>query len=477
MSKPIIFWFRRDLRLDDNIGLHEAIETGQPVIPLYIIDPRIQKSERYSPARMAFLLSALEAVDKRLNAYNTQLLVRHGNPHKILSELIEETGADKLYFNADYTPFSAKRDASIQDDLSIEVKAFDDALLIPPGRVMKDDGDPYVVFTPFKKRWNEKSKPAISTVELSPNNFYNISDLQNDGIPTHEQLDIQTAIPIPRADEAYAQERLANFVKSEIEDYSTARNYLPIDPFDDDRPEGSSFLSPYFRLGILSPRQAYWSARGKYANVKTKSIRDSIETWVSELTWREFYMHIMTHFPHVDRGNFRPTYDTLEWRTEPDELQAWKDGKTGFPIIDAPMRQLKAIGWMPNRARMIVASFLTKDLLIHWQEGEKHFMQYLLDGDPAANNGGWQWAAGTGTDAQPYFRIFNPMSQSKKFDKDGEYIRHWIPELRDVPTKYIHEPWMMDTPPNDYPEPIVDHKFARERTLEAFKQAKETEPA
>jgi deoxyribodipyrimidine photo-lyase len=473
MSTPVIFWFRRDLRLDDNIGLHEAIKTGQPVILLYIIDPYIRNSERFSHARMAFLLSAMQAVNQRLVAYNTQLLVRHGNPHAILPQLIEQSGADKLYFNADYTPFAMKRDTLLQQELPITVKSFDDAILIPPGGVMKDDGSPYVVFTPFKKRWNEKSKPSMSSINLSTSHMYDISNLQNDGIPTCDQLDIQTNIPIPPADESYAQNRLTSYMKSGINTYSTARNYLPNDPFNDKRPAGSSYLSHYFRLGILSPRQAYWAAREKYSDTTNTTIREAIETWISEITWREFYMHIMAHFPHVDRHDFRDTYEAVNWRTAPNELQAWKDGNTGYPIIDAPMRQLKAIGWMPNRARMIVASFLTKDLLIHWREGEKHFMQYLLDGDPAANNGGWQWSASTGTDAQPYFRIFNPVSQSKKFDKNGDYIRHWIPELRDVPNKFIHEPWMMPTPPATYPAPIVDHKLARERTLEAFKTAKE----
>jgi deoxyribodipyrimidine photo-lyase len=191
---------------------------------------------------------------------------------------------------------------------------------------------------------------------------------------------------------------------------------------------------------------------------------------VSELVWREFYVHILYHFPHVLKRNFRDNYEHVEWRDAPDELQAWKDGLTGYPVVDAAMRQLTAMGWMPNRARMIVASFLCKDLMIHWQEGERYFMQWLIDGDPAANNGGWQWTAGVGTDAQPYFRIFNPVSQSQKFDPDGTYIRRWIPELRDVPAKYIHAPWEMDTPPVDYPAPIVDHDFARERTLAAFKK-------
>lgn len=471
-TQPIIFWFRRDLRLDDNTGLHAAIKTGQPIIPVYIIDPRIAKSERYSHARMAFLRDAMQALDARLQNYQSGLLVKYGNPLDILPKLVLETNASALYFNADYTPFAIKRDSQIQDMLTTDVQSFDDALLIPPGGVLKGDGDPYVVFTPFKKRWNDRTKPEISKITLTTDTYCNVSPHGYTGIPSREQLKIQTDIPIPPADESYAQDRLCNYIKSGIDNYSSARNFLPIDPFNDNRPSGSSYLSHYLRLGILSPRQAYWAARERYTDTQNKSIKESIATWVSEVTWREFYMHIMAHFPHVNRHNFRDTYNTLQWLDAPDELQAWKDGETGYPIIDAPMRQLKAIGWMPNRARMIVASFLTKDLLINWQEGEKHFMQYLLDGDPAANNGGWQWAAGTGTDAQPYFRIFNPVSQSKKFDKDGTYIRHWLPELADVPTKFIHEPWKMETQPEGYPLPIVDHKFARERTLDAFKAAK-----
>lgn len=472
MSQPIIFWFRRDLRLDDNMGLHAAINTGQPVLPVYIIDPRFAKSERYSHARMAFLRDAMQALDVRLKQYQSGLVIKYGNPLDVLPDLIQETNASALYFNADYTPFAIKRDSEIQAVMSIEVQAFDDALLIPPGGVLKDNGDPYVVYTPFKKRWNDKAKPEVSKIELMADTFCDVTKFNNSGIPSREQLNIQTGIPIPPATESYAQDQLQQYMQSGINTYSIARNYLPVDPFNDERPNGSSYLSSYLRFGIVSPRQAYWAAREQYTNTDDQSSKESIATWVSELTWREFYMHIMAHFPHVDRHNFRDTYNTLQWRDAPDELQAWKDGETGYPIIDAPMRQLKAIGWMPNRARMIVASFLTKDLLINWQEGEKHFMQYLLDGDPAANNGGWQWAAGTGTDAQPYFRIFNPISQSKKFDKDGTYIRHWLPELCDVPAKFIHEPWKMETQPEGYPLPIVDHKFARERTLDAFKAAK-----
>jgi deoxyribodipyrimidine photo-lyase len=235
---------------------------------------------------------------------------------------------------------------------------------------------------------------------------------------------------------------------------------------------GTSYLSPYFRFGLLSPRQVYWAAQKARTEIASPSRQNSIEAWVSELIWREFYMHILHFFPHVMGSSFRPKYDQLAWRYAEGELQAWQAGMTGYPVVDAAMRQLKTIGWMHNRARMIVASFLTKHLLMDWREGERHFMRWLIDGDPAANNGGWQWVAGTGTDAQPYFRIFNPISQSQKFDPAGIYIRRWIPELRDVPTQYIHAPHQMPTTPRHYPPPIVDHAFARARALAAYQAIK-----
>lgn len=473
MSKSVIHWFQRDLRLSDNLALHAAAESSSPIIALFIFDPAILKSDRLSAARLDFLLHALNSLDESLQKLNSRLLVKRGDPQKIIPELIEQQDTKALYFNKDYSSFAIKRDSKIENSISIPVHTFDDALLLPPGTVMSNSGSPYTVYTPFKKKWNTFDKPAISTGELSSANFVSRDTVESEDIPTLKELGFAHNVPIPLAGENYAKKRLTDYIESHISDYDQLRNALPIDPFKQSRPEGSSYLSPYFRLGLLSARQAYWAAREAYQSSNSKAIKESIATWVSELTWREFYMHILYHFPHVDRGNFRTEYDQLEWENDPDRLQAWKDGLTGYPIVDAAMRQLKTIGWMPNRARMIVASFLTKDLLIHWQEGEKYFMQHLLDGDPAANNGGWQWAAGTGTDAQPYFRIFNPVSQSKKFDPDGTYIRHWVPELKNVEGRFVHAPWEMENSPNDYPAPIVDHKAARERTLAAFKAIKD----
>jgi deoxyribodipyrimidine photo-lyase len=328
---------------------------------------------------------------------------------------------------------------------------------------------------------------------------------------------MSSSIPVPEAGEAAALRTLTRFLDTAIFEYRERRNMLFAHPWTDEH-QSTSALSPYLRLGMLSPRQVYHAAksaltpaplpnaeygwergkpntarddqrgvgaakphpptpspkergsRGDYA--EQQRIADSIDTWISELCWREFYVHILYHFPHVLDRSFKSEFDAVEFRHAPDELARWQAGQTGYPIVDAAMRQMQTVGWMHNRARMIVASFLAKDLLIHWREGDVTFMQHLLDGDPAANNGGWQWTAGTGTDAQAYFRVFNPVSQSQQFDPDGTYIRALVPELRDVPTEHIHTPWEMAIPPAGYPPPMIDHAFARQRMLDAFKRAK-----
>ncbi|MBZ0291149.1 MAG: DNA photolyase family protein [Anaerolineae bacterium] len=470
MTSPVIHWFRRDLRLGDNRALQAASESGASVIPVFIFDPALLHGSNASPPRTQFLLNALVSLDVSLRKQGSRLLIRQGNPLVVLPELVAETGALGLYFNRDYTPYALKRDQAITTQLSIPVHTYDDALLLAPGEVLKSDGKPFVVFTPFKKCWLSLPKPAMVSAPR-PDSFARISDfpaLADTAIPSLVDLRFAPTINVPDASESEAARRLDDFIIGRGKAYATRRNDLASDMSDDTCP-GTSFLSPYLRFGMLSPRRAYWAAREAYQATGDHTEHESLETWVSELVWREFYMHILYHFPHVLKRNFRENYGHVEWRRAPDELQAWKDGQTGYPIVDAAMRQLQAMGWMPNRARMVVASFLCKDLLIHWREGERHFMNWLIDGDPAANNGGWQWTAGTGTDAQPYFRIFNPVSQSKKFDPDGVYIRRWIPELRDVPTRFIHAPWEMSTPPADYPAPIVEHDFARQRTLAAFK--------
>ncbi|MCB9459606.1 MAG: deoxyribodipyrimidine photo-lyase [Anaerolineaceae bacterium] len=471
MAQPVIHWFRRDLRLMDNIALHEAINSGQPVVPVFIFDDTLLKSRRVGAPRVKFMLNALHSLNDSLASYGARLVIRRGDPVKVLSALIEQTSASAVYFNADYSPYARKRDDAVIEALDVDMHAYDDALLLSPGSVLKDDGDPYRVFTPFKKTWNAIDKPERVETHFKKSVFANDLHKLTDGLPSLRDLGFDDTIDVPEASEQRAKALLGTFIEQDIKVYDETRNALVIDPFGKDRPAGTSYLSPYLRLGLLSPRQAYWAARDAYSRARNDDYKTSVATWVSELTWREFYMHILYHYPHVMQRDFVDTYESLKWADDNDLLQAWKDGKTGYPVVDAPMRQLKAIGWMPNRARMIVASFLTKDLLIYWKHGDIHFMQHLIDGDPAANNGGWQWAAGTGTDAQPYFRIFNPISQSEKY-ASPDYLRHWIPELANVPDKYIHAPWTMDEPPANYPAPIVDHKEAREATIAAFKAAR-----
>ncbi|MDX2140560.1 MAG: deoxyribodipyrimidine photo-lyase [Chloroflexota bacterium] len=507
----VLHWFRRDLRLGDNTALNAALESGQPVVALFIFDAQIYRGERRSPNRMQFLLNGLHAIDAELRARGSRLLVRHGDPLEVLPHVIAETGATALFFNRDYAPYARKRDKAIYERYQenphpIQVHTFHDLLLHPPTTIMKHDGTPYTVFTPFKRVWMEQPKAPVYTAS---GRFAALDGIDTPPIPTLTELGMGSSIVVPEAGETAALRRLTRFVDTAIFEYRERRNMLFAHPWTDE-PQGTSALSPYLRLGMLSPRQAYHATqaarphppppsphaeRGSRAKrgggeVSTDAIHgvqtndaqtdavkgvratDSIDIWISELCWREFYVHILYHFPHVLNRSFKAEFDAVEFRHAPDELQRWQAGQTGYPIVDAAMRQMQETGWMHNRARMIVASFLTKDLLIHWREGDLTFMQHLLDGDPAANNGGWQWAAGTGTDAQPYFRIFNPVSQSQQFDPTGDYIRALVPELRDVPTEQIHTPWEMAIPPTGYPAPIVDHKFARQRTLDAFKRAK-----
>lgn len=475
-SSPVIHWFRRDLRLNDNLALGAAAQSDAPILPVFILNPAIIQSSRIGLPRLAFMLHALQALDRALQQSGSRLWVGYGDPRVILPRLVQASGASALYYNRDYTPFAQRRDAAVERKLSIPIYAYDDALLLPPGAVIKDDGQPYTVFTPFKRKWLTLPKMEQGD-SVGQGQFVAAETVRNthaEGavplpqVPFLTDLGLSSTLPVPLATEDEAANRLSRFLSARVYAYADGRNALAARS-SDEADRGSSFLSPYFRFGLLSPRQAYWGAREAYQATRKDDQRESVEMWVSELVWREFYMHILYHFPHVAKGSFRPQYDKLEWRYAPDELQAWKAGMTGFPVVDAAMRHLQAQGWMPNRARMIVASFLAKDLLIDWREGERHFMDWLIDGDPAANNGGWQWSAGTGTDAQPYFRIFNPAAQSLKFDPQGHYIRRWLPELQDVPAKYIHSPWEMPVPPKGYPAPIVDRVMARERTLTAFK--------
>ncbi len=448
-----IWWIRRDLRLHDNPALTHAIEHSDQVIPVFILDPALLSEP---PAnRDLFLFSALHAMDNDLRAKGSRLVIRSGEPIETLRKICTETGAELVTAEADHSPYAKARDEAIGKTLPLVTLT--GLTVHPPQAVRKADGTPYTVYTPFSKVW--KSLPLPGKAAPPPKAMPSVpEDLRSEPIPEGRAFD---AFP---ASEKAARERLEQFLEQGVFQYKEKRNMLAQD--------GTARISPYLKFGLLSMREATQRVREIIRNTTDLAGRASCTTWLNELIWREFYFSILAHFPAVARQSFRENLRGIPWMDDEKALQAWQEGLTGYPVVDAAMRQLKHSGWMHNRARMITASFLTKDLLIDWREGERWFMQHLIDGDLASNNGGWQWTAGTGTDAAPYFRIFNPILQSKKFDPDGEYIRRWVPELARLRRDHIHAPWEQTELMVDYPPPMIDHGAARERTLAAYKAAK-----
>jgi deoxyribodipyrimidine photo-lyase len=480
-----IHWFRRDLRLRDNPALHAAADRSNGrVIPLFILDDAILRAPRTGAARTAFMIAALRDLDASLRARGSRLVVRRGRTLDVIRDLVQETGATGVAWNRDYTPFARQRDAQVEAllrDLKVETVIDEEAVILGPDDVRTGDGQPYTVYTPYWRRWRTlvEQRRAEWLREFEPPLLRPVPDSVADlAIPDASDLGVTVSQHIPPGGETPGAAQLAAFVDLAaahgIAGYADGRN-LPAEP-------ATSRLSPYLRFGCVAPRMALRAAlrlldRAGEAQ-ETERIARSIETWIGELAWRDFYYQILWHYPHVLRRSFKAQYDALAWENDPALFDAWKEGRTGYPIVDAAMRQLNQEAWMHNRARMIVASFLTKDLLIDWRWGERYFMQQLVDGDHAANNGGWQWSASTGTDAQPYFRIFNPVSQGQKFDPQGVYVRRYLPELAPVPDRYIHAPWTMPHAEQqrcgvvvgrDYPAPIVDHAERRMRALSLYR--------
>ena len=484
MTKAL-WWIRRDLRLADNQTLATALSQADHIYPIFILDPNLLESAYVGQKRLAFLFDGLRHLSAQLKAKGSYLTVRHGDVRTELKTLLSETGADAIYAQEDVSPYARRRDSHIAESLPLR--------LIPgltvrhPTAVLKADGKPYTVFTPYSRTWKKQPLPQPKDLLPVPERIPTPQGLRSLPIPTEPSL--PDTVPFP-ASEAEAQKRLQNFTgqlqaQLHLVSKTSKKQQKPIYSCAEgrDRPDldGTSCLSPYLRFGMLSARQAVVAAIEAADKASNHPAADSAAVWLNELIWREFYMAILYHFPRVRGYSFREKYDRLPWLNDEADFSAWCQGQTGYPIVDAAMRQLVESGWMHNRTRMIVASFLVKHLLIDWRWGERFFMTHLVDGDPAANNGGWQWTAGTGTDAAPYFRVFNPTRQGQKFDPEGEYVRRWVPELAQLPAKFSHTPWQMPTQlqqkvncliGRDYPQPIVDHKSARQRALEAYNQVK-----
>lgn len=456
--KSVIWWIRRDLRLENNPALHAALQIKLPVIPLFILDPKLL--ENPPSQRQVFLFNALHSLQNDIANLGNALIIRKGNPLQVLHQLFQETEIETIFAEEDYSPYALQRDQLVQQAFPLHLIV--GLTIHHPQQVLKSDGTPYTVFTPFSKNWKSFPKNRIYTSKPDhlPTTPMPLSSLE---FPESTPL-----ISFP-ASEKEANLRLHSFLNAPIFQYATGRNMLD--------QEGTSTLSPYLRFGLISIQTVYQGALNALQTAQTTEEKKGVETWINELIWREFYISILYHFPNVLKEAFYVHRRHIPWRNNASELNAWQQGLTGYPIVDACMRQLNQTGWMHNRGRMIVASFLTKDLLHNWQEGEHYFMQKLVDGDPAANNGGWQWTAGVGTDAAPYFRIFNPILQSKKFDPQGIFIRKWLPELKDVPQAFLHEPWRMTMDlqkqsrcvmGKDYPQPIVDRSIVKDRVFIAF---------
>lgn len=466
MPTTAIWWIRRDLRLFDNTALRTALDAAEQIVPAFILDPALLGSQYAGEKRIAFLFGGLRELDENLKERGSRLIVRSGNPVDVLQTLVDETGSTEIVAQEDFSPYARRRDQRVQETLPLGFAGR--PTVLPPDAVHKSDGDPYVVYTYYARTW--KQQPLDITLQPAPEAIGTPNDIESEPIPDEPAL--SDHVPFPPG-EAEARRRLRDFTEGSdppIYRYEAERNRMDLD--------GTSRLSPYLRFGMVSPREAVARAREAIGAAPDSQARDNAETWYDELIWREFYISILYHFPCVRGNEFYEKYRSMEWRHDEAQFRRWCEGRTGYPIVDAAMRQLVQSGWMHNRGRMIVASFLVKDLLIDWRWGERFFMQHLMDGDPAANNGGWQWVAGTGTDAAPYFRIFNPTSQAETHDPNGDYIRRWLPELHNVPDEYIHEPWKMPAAVQqdagcvigeDYPEPMVDHREARERALEAYK--------
>ena len=446
---PQLLWFRRDLRLSDHPALLAAIEGDGPVLPFFVIDPKLW--DPAGPPRQAWLIRSLTALAQDCDG---RLVIRYGDPVDVVPALAAELKADTVFATADCGPYGRTRDAAVADALTqidVRLERIGTPYAVGPGTVLNGSGDPYKVFTPFSRAWREHGWPAPAA-SLKAVETVRWAQADSEKLPAEPDLG---TMQLPPAGEAAALERWHEFLEDDVNDYAERRDQPGVD--------GTSGLSVHLKYGEVHPRTLLAGLARK------RSGGTGVETFRGELCWREFYADVLWHKPASAREYLRSEFARMRYEPAGDRFEAWCQGRTGFPIVDAGMRQLQAEGWIHNRVRMIVASFLVKDLHVEWQHGARWFMRWLRDGDLASNQHGWQWVAGSGTDAAPYFRVFNPVTQGEKFDPDGTYVRQWVPELRGIPGRAVHQPWKLGLEaPEDYPAPIVDHAVERKVALDDF---------
>ncbi len=476
-TAPSILWFRQDLRLADNPALTRALAEPGPLLPLFILDDESFGSRRPGAAQRWWLHHSLANLDERLRALGSRLLYRRGAADQVLEALVGETGAKALFWNRCYDPQSVARDRCIKQwakDRSLEVESFNGLLLKEPWEISTKERKSYRVFTPFWKALRQSYTPEA--LLPAPTKLPAVPQVSGDSLESWELIPEH-----PNWAEGFdehwqpgdvgAAESLSSFLEDALNGYKALR----------DRPDrkATSRLSPHLRFGEISPRQI-WQAVQNHLTLQGEDQADA-DKFLSELAWREFSYHLLFHEKDLAERPLRSAFADFPWRESSSDLSAWQTGSTGYPIVDAGMRELWSSGWMHNRVRMIVASFLVKDLLITWQRGEAWFWDTLVDGDPANNTASWQWVAGCGADAAPFFRIFNPITQGERFDPEGDYVRRWVPELAKLPNSFIHKPWAADpvtlaaaevTLGRSYPRRIVDHSQARLAALDAYQQIK-----
>lgn len=481
-DNPVLFWFRDDLRLADNPALAAAHATGRPLVLVYILDESSHESRPLGGASRWWLDKSLKSLGERIAVKGGALILRKGPAESVIAELVAKTNAEAVYWNRRYGP-ARKIDERLKATLKsngIEAHSFNGSLLVEPFALKTGSGGDFKVFTPFWKALQASIRipdPAPEPRALVP-----APTLKSDSIDAWDlhpnKPDWSTGFgEMWTPGEPGARKRLREFLAGPIAGYSENRN-VPAE-------DSTSRLSPYLHFGEISPHQVWRAAR--HAEESGAAPASEVQKFLSEIAWRDFSHHLLYHDPEMGRLSWRRQFEAVEWRKgTKSELEAWKRGRTGYPIIDAGMRQLWTTGWMHNRVRMIVASFFAKDLLVHWRKGEEWFWDTLVDADEANNANGWQWTAGTGADAAPYFRVFNPVLQGEKFDAAGAYVRQWVPELANMPPKWIHQPWAASadvlaaagvTLGATYPRPVVDHDFARKRALETYKASSQENAA